>query len=65
LNRRHNMNELPFTLAIETLSPVRRREEVRCRRVLRAMERSRMVYDAAWEGRRIVLKVFSKFGKAR
>jgi len=65
LNRQHNMNELPFTLAIETLSPVRRREEVRCRRVLRAMERSRMVYDAAWEGRRIVLKVFSKFGKAR
>jgi tRNA A-37 threonylcarbamoyl transferase component Bud32 len=59
------MSTLPFTLKIETTSPPGRREEVVCRDVLRAMEGTRMVYDATWEGRRIVLKAFSKFGKAR
>lgn len=59
------MSTLPFTLKIETTSPPGRCQEVVCRDVLRAMEGTRMVYDATWEGRRIVLKVFSKFGKAR
>ncbi len=59
------MSTLPFTLKIETTSPPGRCEEVVCRGVLRAMEGTRMVYDATWEGRRIVLKVFSKFAKAR
>jgi tRNA A-37 threonylcarbamoyl transferase component Bud32 len=59
------MSNPPFTLRIETNSPPGRCEEVVCRNVLRALGKTRMVYDATWEGRRIVLKVFAKFGKAR
>jgi tRNA A-37 threonylcarbamoyl transferase component Bud32 len=59
------MNKPPFTLKIKTSSPPGRCEEVVCRGVLRALGKTRMVYDATWEGRRIVLKVFAKFGKAR
>jgi len=59
------MNTLPFTLMIETTCPRGRREEIVCRDVLRALGKTRMVYDAAWGDRRVVLKVFSRFGKAR
>ena len=59
------MNEPPFTVMVDTHSPSAGREEIVCHRVLRALGRTRMVYDATCEGRRIVLKVFSKFGKAR
>jgi len=59
------MSKLPFTLKINTHSPAGRCEKVLCHSVLRALGKTRMVYDATWGGRRIVLKVFSKFGKAR
>lgn len=59
------MTKPPFTLKIETSWPPGRCEEVVCREVLRALGKTRMVYEATWAGRRIVLKVFSKFGKAR
>jgi tRNA A-37 threonylcarbamoyl transferase component Bud32 len=39
--------------------------EVVCHRVMRKLDKTRTVYDALWQGRRIVLKVFTKFGKAR
>jgi len=59
------MNTLPFTLKIQTSSPPGRREEVVCRNVLRALEGTRMVYDATCNGRRVVVKIFTKWGKAR
>jgi len=58
------MNEPPFTLKVRTWSPRGGCEEVVCRGVLRTLGRTRTVYDATWGDRRIVLKVFTKFGKA-
>jgi tRNA A-37 threonylcarbamoyl transferase component Bud32 len=58
------MNKPPFTLKIKTYSPQGGCEEVLCRDVLRALGRTRTVYDATWGNRRIVLKVFAKLGKA-
>ncbi|MGE5295357.1 MAG: lipopolysaccharide kinase InaA family protein [Solirubrobacterales bacterium] len=59
------MDKPPFTLRIETHSPPGRREEVVCRSLLRTVEGTREVYDATWEKRRVVVKVFMRFGKAR
>jgi tRNA A-37 threonylcarbamoyl transferase component Bud32 len=58
------MNEPPFTLKVRTWSPRGGCEEVVCRAVLRTLGKTRTVYDATWGERRIVLKVFTKFGKA-
>lgn len=58
------MNDAPFTLTIRMGSRRGRRTEVVCRDVMRALGKTRMVYDATWEGRRVVVKVFARFGKA-
>lgn len=59
------MNQTPFTLMIEMASGSNSCTEVICRDVMRALGKTRMVYGATWQGRRIVVKVFAKFGKAR
>ncbi|MBN2130793.1 MAG: hypothetical protein JW741_14925 [Sedimentisphaerales bacterium] len=59
------MNQTPFTLMIKMASRSNSCTEVICRDVMRALGKTRMVYDATWQGRRIVVKVFAKFGKAR
>ena len=55
----------PFTLTIDMSSGRGERTEVVCRKVMRALGKTRMVYDATWQDRRIIVKVFAKFGKAR
>lgn len=59
------MTKLPFTLTITMGSQPGGRTEIVCRDVMRALGTTRMVYDATWQGRRIVVKIFAKFGKAR
>lgn len=59
------MSKPPFTLTITMSSGPNESAEVVCRDVMRALGKTRTVYDATWQGRRIVLKVFAKFGKAR
>ena len=59
------MSKPPFTLTITMGSQPGGRTEVICRDVMRALGTTRMVYDATWQGRRVVVKVFAKFGKAR
>lgn len=59
------MGKDPFTLTVRMGSRRGRSVEVLCRDVMRALGRTRTVYDATWQGRRVVVKVFGKFGKAR
>lgn len=59
------MSNDPFTLTIAMSSPRGRCTEVVCREVMRALGKTRTVYDATWQDRRVVVKVFAKFGKAR
>jgi len=52
----------PFTLNIDCRNG--QRMSVVCLDVLRAMERTRRVYDAQWDDRPVIAKVFIKPGKA-
>jgi len=54
---------VPFTM--EIASPDGRRIPVVCLDVVRAVEKTRTVYQALWEDRPVIVKVFTKWPKAR
>ncbi len=52
------MSELPFQLLIRRDSP-KKTESLTCTGLLRAIPGNRKVYDALWNGRDVIVKVFS------
>jgi tRNA A-37 threonylcarbamoyl transferase component Bud32 len=53
------MVQFPFQLSIKNNLENCREESVRCTALLRAIKGRRKVYDALWNGRVVILKVFS------
>jgi tRNA A-37 threonylcarbamoyl transferase component Bud32 len=53
------MAEFPFQLLIERVSGEKERESLTCAGLLRVIPGRRVVYDALWKGRAVVVKVFS------
>jgi serine/threonine protein kinase len=53
------MDELPFQLLIKRNSPNTQPESLLCTALLRAIPGRRQVYDALWNGKSVIVKVFS------
>jgi len=49
----------PFQLSIKNISSKNNRESLRCLSLLRAIPGRRYVYDASWNNRKVIVKVFS------
>lgn len=54
------MHELPFQLLINSVSLVSGEQSITCTELLRHIPDKRMVYDALWNGREVIVKVFSR-----
>jgi len=59
------MAEFPFQLLIKNASSANKTESLTCTGVLRTVSGRRRVYDALWNGRRVIVKVFSDRISAR
>ena len=53
------MNELPFQLSITCNYPEKRTESVKCTALLRSIPGRRNVFDAAWNDKNVIVKVFT------
>ena len=53
------MDEFPFQLLIKRASPDKQPESLLCTALLRAIPGRRQVYDALWNGKSVIVKVFS------
>jgi tRNA A-37 threonylcarbamoyl transferase component Bud32 len=53
------MSELPFQLLITCNYPEKRTESVKCTALLRSIPGRRNVFDAAWNGKNVIVKVFT------
>ena len=54
-----NMSELPFQLFINCLYPEKRTESISCTALLRCVPGRRKVFDAFWNNRSVIVKVFT------
>lgn len=59
------MAELPFQLSIKKTWPGGSTESVTCNGLLRAVPGNRQVYDALWNSREVIVKVFSNRIRAK
>lgn len=59
------MDEFPFQLVVKRISPTEGMESLLCTSVLRSIPGRRQIYDARWNNRSVVAKVFSHAIKAR
>jgi len=59
------MKTLPYTISIRSDACPSEVQEVRCRRILRALPRRRETFEALWRDREVILKVFGHPWKAR
>ena len=53
------MTELPFQLLIDCAFPKKERQTLVCTRLLRTIVGRRKVYEALWNGRAVIVKLFS------
>ena len=53
------MVEFPFQISIKRQCPAGENETVICSNLLRVVAGTRAVYDAVWEGRAVIVKIFS------
>ena len=60
-----SMSEFPFQLSIKNTSPNNKEEFLSCTALLRAIPGRRQIYDAIWNDRNVVVKVFSHKMSAR
>lgn len=69
LSRRHAtenpMTEFPFQLIIKRSSPAEAKESLLCMSLLRSVPGRREVYDARWNDKSVIVKVFSHRIRAR
>ncbi|MFC1677737.1 lipopolysaccharide kinase InaA family protein [Planctomycetota bacterium] len=52
------MSEFPFQLSVTSVYPEKKTVVLTCKSVLREVPGSRVVYDAAWDGRDVIVKQF-------
>ncbi len=53
------MSELPFQLSINCSYPEKRNESIRCCALLRSVPGRREVFDATWNNRNVIVKIFT------
>ncbi|UCG48048.1 MAG: hypothetical protein JSU94_21540 [Phycisphaerales bacterium] len=54
------MRDFPFELSIDRADSSKHRASLSCTALLRTIPGKRDVYDAVWDGRRVIVKVFSR-----
>jgi len=59
------MSKLPFQLSIQCIFPENRKESLTCTALLRVIPGSRDVYEASWNDKAVITKVFSHRIKAK
>lgn len=59
------MRPLPYTISIRPISATLGVQEVLCRRMLRVLLGRRETFEASWNGREVIVKVFGHPWKAR
>ncbi len=62
---RDQMTEFPFPLSVRRYLPEGGEETLICTALLRTIPRTRAVYEALWNDREIILKIFSKKIRAK
>jgi len=53
------MTEFPFQLLIDSAFPKNKRQSLTCTKLLRTIAGRRQVYEAVWNGRAVIVKLFS------